>query len=451
MRQLESRMLDVVGLPPENCEPLRLVNYLVGEHFGPHHDAAGQGAIPPHTPGGPRTWTLYAFLTDVERGGELRFPALNISVEPRAGRAVLWPHLSDEDMASIDERTVHEGAPVHRGRKLGVNLHAHRSNLRTRVLAGCPCPVTTAAGDRPLPSRASSPSSAHAETYADSRMSHVFHYETSPGATPLHDLVGWGSLSGARRLLGGGAPVDSADHLGRTALHVAAGRSNSDLLRDLIAYGAAVDAPDADGATPLHEAAFQGQPKIAHALLKAGAAPDKVGNGGTSALHLAARHGHLGVAEALLSAGASTQIRDSKGLSPLHLAVRYGHIGVARSLLGAGASTDIVDQNGATPLHSAVGAIGHRGKEEALAAAADGVRLLLEAGAGPSVAGGRGITPLHLAAGLGRLDALRLLLEAGALLGAREASGATPLDLARRAGREEAAAMLLAGAGKEEL
>ena len=35
-------------------------------------------------------------------------------------------------------QVVHEGAAVPDGAfKLGVNLHCHRSNLRTRVLAGC--------------------------------------------------------------------------------------------------------------------------------------------------------------------------------------------------------------------------------------------------------------------------------------------------------------------------
>jgi hypothetical protein len=49
----------------------------------------------------------------------------------------LWPHLLDGDLVTPDMRTEHEGTEVVEGVKLGVNLHAHRSNLRTRVLAGC--------------------------------------------------------------------------------------------------------------------------------------------------------------------------------------------------------------------------------------------------------------------------------------------------------------------------
>ena len=62
MREFEAQMLEVVNLPAENCEPLRFVRYRSSESFGPHHDAQGQSGIAPHTPGGPRVWTLYLFL-----------------------------------------------------------------------------------------------------------------------------------------------------------------------------------------------------------------------------------------------------------------------------------------------------------------------------------------------------------------------------------------------------
>ena len=51
----------MLQLPADNCEPLRFVRYGRGEYFARHHDAAGQ-SLAPHTPGGPRVWTLYLFL-----------------------------------------------------------------------------------------------------------------------------------------------------------------------------------------------------------------------------------------------------------------------------------------------------------------------------------------------------------------------------------------------------
>ena len=116
-------MLEVLQLPAANCEPLRFFRYAVGETFGRHHDAEGQ-AHAPNTPGGPRVWTLYLFLTGEsthQRGGAFRMPRLNVSVEAQAGRAVLWPHLLDADLVTPDMRTEHEGAPVLEGVK-----YAHR-------------------------------------------------------------------------------------------------------------------------------------------------------------------------------------------------------------------------------------------------------------------------------------------------------------------------------------
>ena len=46
MRRLETRMLEVLQLPSDNCEPLRFFRYGQGEYFARHHDAAGQTLAP---------------------------------------------------------------------------------------------------------------------------------------------------------------------------------------------------------------------------------------------------------------------------------------------------------------------------------------------------------------------------------------------------------------------
>ena len=91
MRGLEARMLEALQLPAGNCEPLRFFRYAEGESFGLHHDASGQ-AVPRDSPGGPRVWTLYVFLRAPEGGGEFSMPALNLSITPKAGRAVMCVH-----------------------------------------------------------------------------------------------------------------------------------------------------------------------------------------------------------------------------------------------------------------------------------------------------------------------------------------------------------------------
>ena len=71
-------------------------------------------------------------------------------------------HLLDDDLVTVDERTVHEGAVADGAYKMSVNLHCHRNNLRRRVL-GC----------------------GHG-------LSHVF--ESAPGAAPLHDVIGFHAI-----------------------------------------------------------------------------------------------------------------------------------------------------------------------------------------------------------------------------------------------------------------
>ena len=72
---------------------------------------------------GVRVLTLLIYLTNVTRGGHTKFftnPAH--VVQPRAGRAVLWPSVLDEDPHRQDPRTEHEAQPVLEGTKLAVKL-----------------------------------------------------------------------------------------------------------------------------------------------------------------------------------------------------------------------------------------------------------------------------------------------------------------------------------------
>ena len=97
---------------------------------------------------------------------------------------------------------------------MGVNLHAHRSNLRTRVLAGC---VATGSSATLSP--------AATTTTTTPLVSHTFGFESSPGATPLHDLVGWHGVAAVPMLIKAGAEVDARDDAGTTPLMIAAGEA----------------------------------------------------------------------------------------------------------------------------------------------------------------------------------------------------------------------------------
>lgn len=411
MRELESRMLQVLQVPATNCEPLRFFRYFEGEVFGLHHDAEGQ-VFEADTVGGPRVWTLYVFLSEPEGGGgHFNLPRLNVSIPPKVGRAVLWPHLRDDDLMTPDERTAHEGAPVGGGVKYGVNLHAHRNNVRTRVLAGCAGGV--------------------------GGIAHTFDYETTAGNSPLHDAVGFGATAAARSLLAAGAAAGAADATGITPLHLAAGRGLVGAARACLEAGAPTEQPDRSGATPLHMSAWRGEAAVARLLLDAGADADATTAQGVTPLHLAAKHGHADAARVLLDAGAAIEAASGRGSTSLHMAARAGKAALARLLLRAGADAVAVDAGGQTPLHAAVA----EGRAEA-------ARALVEGGGGGALTaadGGRA-TPLHHAALRGDAALARLLLEAGAPADSRGPRDATPLEVAVARGHAEVAALLQGGA-----
>ena len=65
--------------------------------------------------------TVFLYLNDVEEGGGTDFPDLGITVQPKRGRALLWPSVKNEDPDEKDPRTMHQALPVKKGVKYGAN------------------------------------------------------------------------------------------------------------------------------------------------------------------------------------------------------------------------------------------------------------------------------------------------------------------------------------------
>ena len=86
---------------------------------------------------GPRILTFFLYLSDVEEGGETHFPSLRLSVQPKRGRALLWPSTLDQDPEQQDIRTMHEAKPVIKGRKFAANSWIHLYNYEQPNLWGC--------------------------------------------------------------------------------------------------------------------------------------------------------------------------------------------------------------------------------------------------------------------------------------------------------------------------
>lgn len=128
---LVQRIEDITGVPSVNSENLQLLRYESGQFYQTHSDyIPGQR----DRPTGVRILTFYCYLNDVEHGGGTRFPALNMTVTPKRGRAVLWPSVLNDDPNNKDGRTVHEAMPVGEGSvKFGANAWIHMRDYKVRI------------------------------------------------------------------------------------------------------------------------------------------------------------------------------------------------------------------------------------------------------------------------------------------------------------------------------
>jgi hypothetical protein len=131
LRWLQWRMVAQLGVPLANAEHLDLLRYLPGQEYRPHRDY-----LPPSAPGnsaradqpGQRVHTVFAYLADVEAGGETDFPLLDVRIVPKAGRVVHFTNLTRDGLP--DPRTLHAGMPVIAGMKWLGTLWTRERRLR---------------------------------------------------------------------------------------------------------------------------------------------------------------------------------------------------------------------------------------------------------------------------------------------------------------------------------
>jgi len=116
-----ARLFSESGMPltADYIEPLQLVKYAAGEHFGPHHDyhQSSQSSVQ----GEQRAFTVLIFGSTLgaDGGGETHFPHLNVRVFPRAGDALAWSNVDADGRPN--PRSLHEGRPPNQDRKIAVN------------------------------------------------------------------------------------------------------------------------------------------------------------------------------------------------------------------------------------------------------------------------------------------------------------------------------------------
>jgi len=128
------RIEDFTGIPRNNYESFQILKYNVGEYYKPHHDSSG---AKDSSVSGHRIMTFFLYLNDVPEGGETRFTNLDISVQPKKGRALVWPSVLNEDPNKSDSRMYHEARPVIKGIKYAANHWIHQYDSKNENLWGC--------------------------------------------------------------------------------------------------------------------------------------------------------------------------------------------------------------------------------------------------------------------------------------------------------------------------
>jgi hypothetical protein len=88
-QQIEKPMLEVVqdyrkeyNVPTLSNEGWRVLKYSVGAEYHNHYD---------HAPMNSRVISLVAFLSDLEKGGELEFSFFDVKIKPKKNTAIVFP------------------------------------------------------------------------------------------------------------------------------------------------------------------------------------------------------------------------------------------------------------------------------------------------------------------------------------------------------------------------
>jgi len=141
---LTERIQDITHVPHGHYENFQVLRYQPGQYYRTHHDMSPSDM---KLPCGPRILTFFLYLSDVEEGGGTNFPRLNsppgtpqgsgLTVQPKRGRAVLWPSVLDSDPTRQDPRTHHQALPVTKGTKFAANAWIHLFDYKMPNLWGC--------------------------------------------------------------------------------------------------------------------------------------------------------------------------------------------------------------------------------------------------------------------------------------------------------------------------
>ena len=118
---MDQRISKTLGIRIGLSEGTQLQRYLVGEQFKSHTDFFAPNSEEYArfaSERGNRTWTFMVYLNNVTQGGGTHFSAIEKTILPRQGMAVVWNNLLPN--GEVNPLTIHAGTPVIEGVKFVV-------------------------------------------------------------------------------------------------------------------------------------------------------------------------------------------------------------------------------------------------------------------------------------------------------------------------------------------
>jgi hypothetical protein len=129
LRLVQQRLASAAGVELVQAEHLVVLRYEPGQEYRPHRDYRPPESLRHDMPeAGNRGRTICVYLNEPEAGGETEFPAAGLTVDPRAGRAVIFDNLLADGSPDVD--SLHAGLPVARGEKWLATLWLRQGRYR---------------------------------------------------------------------------------------------------------------------------------------------------------------------------------------------------------------------------------------------------------------------------------------------------------------------------------
>jgi prolyl 4-hydroxylase len=123
LSSIRKRAAQLIEMPESHFESIQCVSYDKNQEYINHYDTfdetteRGKKTV---KEGGQRKYTMLAYLNDDFEGGGTHFPLLDVLVQPKKRRVVIFDNLDENQQ--VLKAAMHAGLPVSKGRKYAINM-----------------------------------------------------------------------------------------------------------------------------------------------------------------------------------------------------------------------------------------------------------------------------------------------------------------------------------------